>query len=80
MKEQSTSSTWSCLRQFLGRLNAERKAATDQPRRQAICEANTSLSHHREAVLFDLGDAILDALEGASVEQIRRVNDVARRA
>lgn len=76
VEEQGSTGSGPCLCQLLRRQHTEREPGIDELGRQFIGDADAALPHVVESDLTDVGETLIDALERASVEQVRRVHDV----
>ncbi len=77
VEEQGSAGSGPCLCELLRRQHAEREPGVDELGRQFVGDADAALPHLVESDLTDVGETLVDALERASVEQVRRVHDVA---
>jgi hypothetical protein len=54
--------------------HTERESGVDELGGQFVCDANASLPHLVKPDLTDVGETFVNALKGASIEQVRRMH------
>ena len=78
VEEERSARAGAGLSELLRRDHAEREARVDESLRKVVCRSDTALEQLREADLADVRHALVDAVERAAVEQVGRVDRVAR--
>ena len=76
VEEQGSTGSGPCLCELLRRQHAEREPGVYELGGQLVGDADAALPHVVESDLTDVGDTLVNALERASVEQVRRVHGV----